>query len=418
MSIAGFIRLATYTAKAASGRRTPRHSNGLYSFRMSAPPTIATESPRPARRGRLRDFWHRVSEGRALDDLWSQFAADARHSYGFYEKDVDWETVEKLPAWRRPFHIARQFFWALMMKLSPARRVLLLVALALFVLSSLRVQLSTDIVLDAKFELLSAALLLLLLSLELADKVIMKRDLEIAREIQTWLVPSMPPDVPGGDIAFATRPQNSVAGDYYDAFYPTVGSAQGGKLLLIVADVAGKSVPAALLMATMQASLRTIAGEDAPLVDLVARLNRYASAYSLDGRRFTTAILAQYDPGSGRLEYVNAGHNPPVLRRADGSLEKLEAGGLPLGIESTAVYESAAVELRSGDAVIFYTDGVVEAFNSAGQEFGNPRWFETVRSLPQGSAQHSLEYLMWQLDVFVGATRQSDDITCLVFRCK
>jgi sigma-B regulation protein RsbU (phosphoserine phosphatase) len=209
-----------------------------------------------------------------------------------------------------------------------------------------------------------------------------------------------------------------VAGDYYDAFYPTVGSAQGGKLLLIVADVAGKSVPAALLMATMQASLRTIAGEDAPLVDLVARLNRYASAYSLDGRRFTTAILAQYDPGSGRLEYVNAGHNPPVLRRADGSLEKLEAGGLPLGIESTAVYESAAVELRSGDAVIFYTDGVVEAFNSAGQEFGNPRWFETVRSLPQGSAQHSLEYLMWQLDVFVGATRQSDDITCLVFRCK
>jgi sigma-B regulation protein RsbU (phosphoserine phosphatase) len=385
---------------------------------MGAPPTVATETPPSQRRGKLRDFWHRVSEGRAIDDLWSQFAADARHSYGFYEKDVDWEAVDKLPHWRRPFYVARQFFWALMMKLSPARRVLLLIALALFILSSLRVQVSHDIVLDAKFELLSAALLLLLLSLELADKVIMKRDLEIAREIQTWLVPSMPPDVPGGDIAFATRPQNSVAGDYYDAFYPTRSAEEGGKLLLIVADVAGKSVPAALLMATMQASLRTIAGEDAPLVDLVARLNRYASAYSLDGRRFTTAILGQYDPGSGRLEYVNAGHNPPALRRANGGLEKLEAGGLPLGIQSTAVYESAAVELRSGDAVIFYTDGVVEAFNATGEEFGNPRWFETVRSLPQGSAQHSLEYLMWQLDAFVGPTRQSDDITCLVFRRK
>jgi sigma-B regulation protein RsbU (phosphoserine phosphatase) len=385
---------------------------------MSAPPSVATEAPQPPRRGRLRDFWHRVSEGRALDDLWSQFAADARHSYGFYEKDVDWEAVQKLPRWRRPFHVARQFFWALMMKLSPARRVLLLLALALFVLSSLRVQVSDNVVLDAKFELLSAALLLLLLSLELADKVIMKRDLEIAREIQAWLVPSMPPDVPGGDIAFATRPQNSVAGDYYDAFYPTLSAAEGGKLLLIVADVAGKSVPAALLMATMQASLRTIAGEDAPLVDLVARLNRYASAYSLDGRRFTTAILAQYDPGSGRLEYVNAGHNAPALRRADGSVEKLEVGGLPLGIESSAAYESAAVELRSGDALIFYTDGVVEAFNASGEEFGNPRWFEAVRSLPHGSAQHSLDYLMWQVDVFVGATRQSDDITCLVFRCK
>jgi phosphoserine phosphatase RsbU/P len=384
---------------------------------MSAPPTVATEAS-SRKRGRLGDFWHRVSEGRAIDDLWSQFTADARHSYGFYEKDIDWEAVQKLPHWRRPFHIARQFFWALMMKLSPARRVLLLLALALFVLSSLRVQVSAGVVLDAKFELLSAGLLLLLLSLELADKVIMKRDLEIAREIQTWLVPSMPPDVPGGEIAFATRPQNSVAGDYYDAFYPTLSAAEGGKLLLIVADVAGKSVPAALLMATMQASLRTIAGEDAPLVDLVARLNRYASAYSLDGRRFTTAILAQYDPKSGRLDFVNAGHNAPILRRADGSLEKLEIGGLPLGITSAATYAHGTVELRSGDALILYTDGVVEAFNASGEEFGNPRWFDVVRSLPPGSAQHSLEYLMWQVDVFVGTTRQSDDITCLVFRCK
>src|SRR5262249_36130568 len=235
-----------------------------------------------------------------------------------------------------------QFFWALLLKLSPARRVLLLLALALFVLSSLRVQVSAGVVLDAKFELLSAGLLLLLLSLELADKVIMKRDLEIAREIQTWLVPSMPPDVPGADIAFATRPQNSVAGDYYDAFYPTLSAAEGGKLLLIVAGVAGKSVPAALLMATMQAGLRTIAGEDAPLVDLVARLNRYASAYSLDGRRFTTAILAQYEPSTGRMDFVNAGHNPPVLRRVDGSLEKLEIGGLPLGITSAASYEQGS----------------------------------------------------------------------------
>ena len=126
----------------------------------------------------------------------------------------------------------------------------------------------------------------------------MKRDLEIAREIQNWLVPSQPPEVPDAEIAFATRPQNSVAGDYYDAFYPTVSAAEGGKLMLVVADVAGKSVPAALLMATMQASLRTIAGDNAPLDALVARLNRYASAYSLDGRRFTTAILGLYDPAT------------------------------------------------------------------------------------------------------------------------
>ena len=367
---------------------------------------------------RIRDFWQRVSEGRQIDDLWTQFAADARASYSFYGRDVDWEEVNRLPAWRRPLRVAKHFFWALLLKLSPARRVLLLVALALFILSSLRVHVGDAFVLDVKFEFLSALLFLLLLSLELADKVIMKRDLEIAREIQTWLVPSHPPDVPGGDIAFATRPQNSVAGDYYDAFYPTLSAAEGGKLMLVIADVAGKSVPAALLMATLQASLRTVAGEDAPLVQLVARLNRYASAHSLDGLRFTTAILAQYDPGTRSLNYVNAGHNAPVLRRADATLEKLEVGGVPLGIDSAAVYETATIDLRPGDVLILYTDGVVEAFNHAGEEFGNERWFAAIRALPSGSAQESLRYLMSYVDEFVGATRQSDDITCLIFRCK
>lgn len=384
---------------------------------MSSSASSSSSNP-PKKRGRLSNFWFRVSEGRTLDDLWAQFVADAHASYGFYGKDVDWEEVQKLSHWRRPFHIGRQFFWALMLKLSPARRVLLVIALMLLVLSGFGVHLSDQIVLDTRTEAIAAILLLLLLSLELADKVIMKRDLEIAREIQTWLVPSQPPEVPGAEIAFATRPQNSVAGDYYDAFYPTVSAAEGGKLLLVVADVAGKSVPAALLMATMQASLRTIAGDDAPLDALVARLNRYASAYSLDGRRFTTAILGLYDPASGELTYVNAGHNAPVLRRSNLSMEFLDRGGLPLGIEPSAAYETATVSLRAGDALIMFTDGVVEAFNASGDEFGNGRWLNAIRNLPPGTAINSLQFLMRQVDEFVGATRQSDDITCLVFQCK
>jgi sigma-B regulation protein RsbU (phosphoserine phosphatase) len=390
---------------------------------MSAPPNVpasssSSSSNPPKKRGRLSNFWFRVSEGRAVDDLWDQFVADARASYGFYGKDVDWEEVESYSHWRRPFHIARQFFWALMMKLSPARRVLLVIALVLLILSGFGFRLSDQVVMDTKTESIAAVLLLLLLSLELADKVIMKRDLEIAREIQNWLVPSQPPEVPRAEIAFATRPQNSVAGDYYDAFYPTVSAAEGGKLLLVVADVAGKSVPAALLMATMQASLRTIAGDNAPLDALVARLNRYASAYSLDGRRFTTAILGSYDPASGELIYVNAGHNAPVVRRINQSMEFLDKGGLPLGIEPSAVYETGTVSLRAGDTLVMFTDGVVEAFNESGEEFGNGRWLNAIRNLPPGTAAQALQYLMRQVDDFVGATRQSDDITCLVFQCK
>ena len=380
------------------------------------PPAPAVR-PRERLGTQLRNFWQRVSEGRQIDDLWSQFAADARASYGFYGSDVDWEEIKKLPRWRRPLQVAKGFFWALLLKMTPARRVLLLIALVLFVFSTIKLQFGNFII-DVKFELFAAFLFLLLLSLELADKVTMKRDLEIAREIQTWLVPSFAPEVPNGDIAFASRPQNSVAGDYYDAFYPTQGASQGGRLMLVIADVAGKSIPAALLMATLQASLRTIAGEGAPLADLIVRLNRYACAHSLEGRRFTTIVVAEYDPASRRLDYVNAGHNAPILRRADGALEKLDIGGVPLGIESTAAYQTSAVELRPGDALIFFTDGVVEAFDENGQEFGTNRWLAAIRSLPRATAQESLQYLMTSVDAFVGETRQSDDITCMIFRSK
>jgi sigma-B regulation protein RsbU (phosphoserine phosphatase) len=384
---------------------------------MSTPAQPAA-SARPKKehlRVRVGNFWLRVTEGRRIDDLWSQFTADARASYGFYGRDVDWEEIHKLPRWRRPLHVIRQFFWALLLKLSPARRVLLLLAFALMLLSSISVQVGDRAVLDIKFEAIAAFIFLLLLSLELADKVTMKRDLEIAREIQTWLVPSKPPEVAGAEIAFASRPQNSVAGDYYDAFYPT-GAQENGKLMLVIADVAGKSIPAALLMATLQASLHTIAGEGPPLADLVVRLNRYASAHSLDGRRFTTAVLGDYDPTTRRLVYVNAGHNPPILRHANGTTEKLEVGGLPLGIHAGAVYDTAAIDVKPGDALIFYTDGVVEAFDEKNQEFGNDRWIDAIRALPDWNAQESLQFLMKRVDNFVGFTRQSDDITCLVFR--
>jgi len=366
--------------------------------------------------GRVRNFWQRVSEGRELDDLWSQFTADARSSYGFYGRDVDWEEIHKLPRWRRPLHVARQFFWALLLKLSPARRVLLLAAFLMMVLSSISFRVGNRAVVDIKFEAIAAVVFLLLLSLELADKVTMKRDLEIAREIQTWLVPSQPPEVVGADIAFATRPQNSVAGDYYDAFYPNPEEHE--RLMLVIADVAGKSVPAALLMATLQASLRTIAGENAALADLVARLNRYACAHSLNGLRFTTAVLGEYNPVSRRLVYVNAGHNAPIFRHANGALESLEVGGLPLGIRSDEKYQTASLVLTPGDTLVFFTDGVVEAFNEVGEEFGNARWLEAIRNLPDWNAQESLKFLMKKVDEYVLATRQSDDITCMVFRSR
>ena len=385
---------------------------------MNAPPAPGVSSSPPPLHalGRVREFWQRVSEGRQLDELWSQFTTDARASYGFYMKEADSEELETHRGFKRWFRIAKTLFWSLLMKMTPARRVLLLVAFVMLVMSGVKLRVGQNFAFDMNFEVIAVFVFLLLLSLELADKVTMKRDLEIAREIQTWLVPSQPPEVAGANIAFATRPQNSVAGDYYDAFYPNPEDRE--RLMVVIADVAGKSVPAALLMATLQASLRTIAGENAALADLVARLNRYSCAHSLNGLRFTTAVLSEYNPLSRNLTYVNAGHNAPILRRANGTLETLEAGGLPLGIQSAAKYETARLELRPGDALIFFTNGVVEAFNESGEEFGNARWLSAIRDLPDWDAQQTLQFLIKRVDEFVGATRQSDDITCLVFRSK
>jgi phosphoserine phosphatase RsbU/P len=382
----------------------------------TSPPTTSPSDPHSAPTSRLGIFWQRVSEGRRIDDLWSQFAADARSSYGFYGKDVDWDEVNQLPRWKRPWPVAKQLFWAMMNKLTPARRVLLLVALVSLFLSGIQIQSGHD-TFEIKTEFLSALIFMLLLSLELADKITMKRDLEIAREIQAWLVPSSPPMIPNAEVAFYTRAQNSVAGDYYDAFYPTDDAASGGKLMLAMADVAGKSVPAALLMATLQASLRTIASEGLPLSELAIRLNHYACAHSLGGQRFTTAVLAEYDPATRRLSYVNAGHNSPVIRRANSSTERLESAALPLGITPEATFPSAEVALEPGDTLVLFTDGVVEAFNAAGEEFSDNRWLNIIRGLPNLNAQQTLQFLMKSVEDFVGSTRQSDDITCLVLRC-
>jgi sigma-B regulation protein RsbU (phosphoserine phosphatase) len=242
----------------------------------------------------------------------------------------------------------------------------------------------------------------------------MKRDLEIAREIQQWLVPESPPSVDGIDIAFATRPANTVAGDYYDAFHrdPAGGNA---RLLLVVADVAGKSIPAALLMATIQASLRSLAASPLCLSELVLGLNRYACANSLAGARFTTAFLAEWDTALNTLTYINAGHNPPLLKRRSGAIERLEAGGLPLGIMANARYQQGQLVLGSGDLLVVFTDGVIEAENEAQAEFGEARLVECVVTMHPASAAAALQSIMSSVDAFVGYARQHDDITALIF---
>ena len=385
---------------------------------MSAQPGVAPphyQPPRPPQPSvitRVQEFWTRVTDGLELQQLWSQFVTEARSGYRLYSKEVEARKGEPRtprPSW---MHTMGDFFWAILMKLSPAKRVVLLIGLVLLFMGNFTVDTDKGTTMTVETRLIGGLLILFILILETADRVVMKRDLEIAREIQHWLVPSEPPRVPGLDIAFVTRPANTVAGDYYDV----IPRGTDGKQLLVIADVAGKSMPAALLMATFQASLKTLSATSPDLVELVCGLNRYASDHSIRGSRFTTAFLAEFDPVTRGLVYVNAGHNPPFRLRGI-ELEKLNAGGVPLGILKDANYEAGRTSLQPGDVLAIYTDGVIEAENVAGQEFGEERMLGTIRAVPGGSGQQIVQQLMAQIELFVGTAPQHDDITCMIVKC-
>ena len=377
---------------------------------------------------RIQEFWQRVTEGIAVQELWSQFRSEARVSYSLYSREIDWEALSKESRRRRFWHATKALFWALLMKLSPARRVFLLIALFFAIVALLNSQVLMTVSNSRRdFQvnppnnflavLIAVAGLLFLLALELADRVTMKRDLEIAREIQHWLVPASPPVVPGAEIAFISRPANTVGGDYYDAFLrasPGAGN-DSKRLQLAVADVAGKSVPAALLMATLQASVRTLAETNTSLLELVEGLNRYACTHSLGGSRFTTGFFAEFDPRSGELAYVRAGHEKPILRRASGSLERLETGDLPLGIRADATFTRGSIVMGASDLLVIFTDGLIEAVNDSDEEFGEPRVLDVVKS-SGASAQGTLNNLLAAVNSFVGHARQHDDLTCLLLR--
>lgn len=365
---------------------------------------------------RTRSIWDRVTEGLELAQLWAQFKSEAQTGYRLYSREVDRDSLTGATHGQRFRKIATLFFWAILTKLSPARRIVLLLGVFLLI-SPISLNIAVTSLGPGTLHVLGGFVILGLLLLEVADRVTLKRDLQIAREIQTWLIPQAAPPVPGLDVAFFNRPANTVAGDYYDVFRRKCPAGSGeGPFLIAMADVAGKSLPAALLMATFHASLHTLSAQSGTFLELAGGLNRFACEHSSGGQRFTTAFVAEYDPTSGALTYINAGHNAPILLRASGDIVRLEEGGLPLGIMLDATYESASLILCPGDLLFVFTDGLIEAVNAAGQEYGEDRLTANLVANRQCSSSEIIARINRVLDHFVAMTPQHDDISSLVAR--
>src|SRR6202171_5314152 len=220
-----------------------------------------TAPPQFRSKGRVRQFWHRVSEGLAIDQLWSQFEKDARSSYRLYSVGLD-NLESKRSRVGRGRQIATALFCASLENLTPARRVLLLAALLLLFFpagsSSYTDRGGHSEIHEFDLHVLGGVLMFVVLLLELADRVVMKRDLEIAKDIQAWLLPGAPLQIPGYQIAYATRPANTVAGDYYDVILRPGRERSADRILFVVADVAGKSISAGVVIVHLHARLWSV----------------------------------------------------------------------------------------------------------------------------------------------------------------
>jgi sigma-B regulation protein RsbU (phosphoserine phosphatase) len=232
----------------------------------------------------------------------------------------------------------------------------------------------------------------------------------VARRIQARLLPDSPPRVPGLEIAGHYEPAREVGGDYFD--HVAIGD---GRVLLVIADVSGKSVPAALIMSGFRAALLSqdlARGEPAVLA---GRLNDLLHA-SLEPGKFVTAFLGFLDGRSGRFVYVNAGHNPPLVIRRDGSHAALDQGGTLLGIQPSSVYAQGEIVLAPGEMVALYTDGVTEGADPTGQQWGDGRLIEMLRNGRSEPCAALAQRIASAVRAFEGAPGATDDITLLIAR--
>lgn len=247
---------------------------------------------------------------------------------------------------------------------------------------------------------------------ETLEKQRLEKDLETARNIQNNLLPKTIPRYSNIEIAAYNSSAKMVGGDYYD-----VVKLDNNRILIAIADVSGKGVPAALLMANLQAFLKSICKQNLPLAEATNLMNDLVAENTTMGS-FITFFWALFENNEKRFTYVNAGHNPPLLVR-NGKIDKLKKGGMILGVLPTTVpYLSETVQLESDDAIVLFTDGITEAMNKSGEEFTDERLERIVMSNYKNQCQTILDEIKINVGQFTLGAEQSDDITCLVIKVK
>jgi len=346
-------------------------------------------------------FVRSYTEGMRESEFSRLFDRDAVRAFDVVTREHDRAQEPEHDFWRF-LHRVRIFFLGLSFKLSPPRRLLFAICAVLALTGLLSIDFENFVtVRNAVIFLLSIAGLVLLLVLELADRVVVRDELEVARELQRELLPRQAPEVRGYDFAFSYRTANTIGGDYYDFL-----ALEDGRLVVVMGDASGHGIAAGLLMAIANSALKLGFDADPDPAKAAGLVNR--ALCRTGGRRaFMTLFCGVLEPESGRLQFVCAGHPFPFLRRANGGVTELGSGAFPLGIRMEIEFELHEAVIAPGDSLLLYTDGVVETLDAAGESFG----FERLQKglAPGGSSEAIHDRVLRELDRFRGDEPVYDD---------
>ncbi len=362
---------------------------------------------------KMAEWFHKAesfvrSRARGFDggEFQRLFDRDAARAYDVVTRD---HSHEKEPEGRvgRFFYRVRILFLGLAYKLTPPRRLLFAICMVLAVRGMVDLDLNSAPSLQiGLLSLLSIAGLVFLLVLELADRVVVRDELEVARELQRELLPIEAPDVEGYSFAFSYRTANTIGGDYYD-FFPL----EDGRLAVITGDASGHGIAAGLVMAIAGSAIKLGFDRDPDPVAVATVVNR--ALCRTGGRRaFMTLFCGVLEPATGRLRFVCAGHPFPLLRRADGQIQELGEGCLPLGIRLELELEAHEAQIERGDTLLLYTDGVVETLSPSGESFGFERLSATLASGGTSRAIH--DRVLGEVEAFRQDEPVLDDLSLVV----
>ncbi len=381
------------------------------------------------RANQLTDFFDSYTKGLKAEDLQRLFTHDTRDAYRFFTRGSESEALKRLPWHQRIVAEVRILFLAFTMKLSPARRVVFGAALLFAMVGLFSLFRGFGIIEIARFPfgvsvglpgplfrtgtwplLFAFVLMNLLVLLEVADRLSLKNDLEIARDIQQAMLPNGLYSAAGVETYGTSRPANTVGGDFYDIL-----PLDDGRLVVAVGDVAGKGSPAALLMALLLAILRTLVDEKLEPAELVTRLNVQVCRHA-PSSRFITLFYSVYQPATGDLTYVSAGHMPPLILRRDGRVDRLADGGIALGMFDGSTYVTGNTVIQPDELIAIYSDGITEAESPAGvpfDEIGLETALKTNRRSSLAAIGAAVERAVEQ---HTDSRRFSDDLTILLLR--